>query len=248
MTAAVEQNEHGSVWAIGDVHGQMPMLEALLAALPRTKNDTTVFLGDYIDRGPDSAGVVRRALAEYDAAPDRTVLLWGNHEDMAASYFKIPAPSGYDYDPSDWFRNGGIACLESFGLDRAELFSALCPPDMGRLFGLLRTFWRSPDPVLAAYTFVHAGVPVGDTPETARPDLLLWIRDEFLNYRDPSGRIVVHGHTPFQKVRVLPDKIGIDTGAAYGGVLTALQLPARHVYQADAAGHVTDFPLPETTG
>ncbi len=234
----------GSVWAIGDVHGQMPMLDALLAGLPRTQNDTTVFLGDYVDRGPDSAGVVRRALAEYDAAPDRTVLLWGNHEDMAASHFKIPAPSGYDYDPFDWFRNGGIACLESFGLSRPDLFSAPCPPDLARLFGLLRTFWRSPDPVLAAYVFVHAGVPVGDTPETTRPDQLLWIRDEFLNRRDPSGRIVVHGHTPFREVRVLPDKIGIDTGAAYGGVLSALQLPARRVYQADAAGRVTAFPLP----
>lgn len=240
----MESGGGDSVWVIGDVHGQAAMLSALLGALPRAENDTTVFLGDYIDRGPDSAGVVRRALAEHDAAPDRTILLWGNHEDMAASHFKKPAPSGYAYDPFDWFRNGGIACLESFGLDRPELFSAPCPPDMSRLFGLLQTFWRSPDPLLAAYTFVHAGVPVGQTPEAARPDLLLWIRDEFLNYRDASGRIVVHGHTPFKEVRVLPDKIGMDTGAAYGGVLTALQLPARRIYQADAAGRVTDFPLP----
>ena len=244
MTAATGREQaHGSVWAIGDVHGQMPMLDALLAALPRGENDTTVFLGDYVDRGPDSAGVVRRALAEHDAAPDRIVLLWGNHEDMAAAHFGIGAPSGYAYDPFDWFRNGGIACMESFGSGRPELFSAPCPPELTRLFGLLKTFWRSSDPALGPYVFVHAGVPVGQTPEATRPDLLLWIRDEFLNHADPSGRIVVHGHTPFREVRALPDKIGIDTGAAYGGVLTALELPARRVYQADASGRVRDFLL-----
>jgi hypothetical protein len=115
----------GSVWAIGDVHGQRQMLETLLELLPRAAHDITVFLGDYIDRGPDSAGVVRRALAEYDQAPERTVLLWGNHEDMAASHFGFAAPSGYQYDPYDWFRNGGIAALESFGHRRPELFR--CP-------------------------------------------------------------------------------------------------------------------------
>jgi len=238
----------GSVWTIGDVHGQGRMLEALLGALPRRDDDTTVFLGDYIDRGPDSAGIVRRVLDEHEAAPERTVLLWGNHEDLAAEHFDLPAPSGYRYDPYDWFRNGGIAALESFGLSRPELFTADCPPELGRLFDLLQLFWRSPDPELAPYLWVHAGVPPGQTPETAPPDTLVWIREEFLNVHDPSGRIVIHGHTPFQEVRVRADKIGIDTGAAYGGVLTALQLPQRRIFQADARGRVVEAELPPPEG
>lgn len=243
--ASGDSGGNGSVWTIGDVHGQAAMLSALLAALPRQNGDTTVFLGDYIDRGPDSAGVVRTALAEHDRAPNHTVLLWGNHEDMAATHFGIPAPSGYEYDPFDWFRNGGIAALESYGLRRPDLFSAPCPAELVRLFSLLRPFWRSPDPELSAYIWVHAGVPPGQTPERAAPDTLVWIRQEFLNVRDESGRIVVHGHTPFEAVRVWPDKIGIDTGAAYGGVLTALQLPERRLFQADARGRVTESPLPD---
>jgi serine/threonine protein phosphatase 1 len=240
----------GSVWAIGDVHGQREMLETLFTLLPRAPHDTTVFLGDYIDRGPDSAGVVRRALAEYDQAPERTILLWGNHEDMAAAYFGFVAPSGYQYDPFDWFRNGGIAALESFGHRRPELFRAPCPPEFERLFGLLRPFWRAPaqsgSPALSPYIWVHAGVPPGLRPEDAPPHHLVWIRDEFLNVDDPSGRIVIHGHTPLRDVRLRADKIGIDTGAVYGGALTALELPARRVFQAGSDGRVASFDLDTT--
>ena len=233
-----------SVWAVGDVHGQAAMLEALLKALPRGEEDVTVFLGDYIDRGPDTAAVVRRVLAEHDAAPERTVLLWGNHEDLAAEHFKLPSPSAMEYDPSDWFRNGGIKAMESFGFRKHELFTAPCPDELQRLFGLLQLFWRSDDPALSPYIWVHAGVPPGLTPEEAPPETLVWIRDQFLKTLDPSGRIVIHGHTPSEGIRLMPDKIGIDTGAAYGGVLTALQLPERRIFQADKRGRVSTFDLP----
>jgi serine/threonine protein phosphatase 1 len=233
-----------SVWTVGDVHGATALLEALLGALPRGDEDTTVFIGDYIDRGPDSAAVVRRVLAEHDAAPERTVLLWGNHEDMAAEHWKLPAPSGWSYDPFDWFRNGGIETMQSYGSSRPRLFTDPCPPELQRLFGLLRLFWRSDHPELAPYVWVHAGLPPGKTPEESPQSELVWIRNEFLNVEDRSGRIVVHGHTPFQAVRVRRDKIGIDTGAVYGGALTALQLPERRVYQVDAAGNCIDYDLP----
>jgi len=82
-----------SVWAIGDIHGEAGMLNTLLNALPRAEGDYTVFIGDYIDRGEDSAGAVARVLAEYDRAPDHTILLWGNHEDMAASHFGVRGDS-----------------------------------------------------------------------------------------------------------------------------------------------------------
>nr|CAA9216445.1 hypothetical protein AVDCRST_MAG63-253 [uncultured Armatimonadetes bacterium] len=232
-----------SVWTVGDVHGQVAMLDALLDALPRKEADTTVFLGDYIDRGPDSSAVVRRVLREHDAAPERTVLLWGNHEDMAAEHFGLPNPSGFRYDSYDWFRNGGIEAMQSFGSAPPELFAAPCPEELGRLFGVLRLFWRSDDPALAPFVWVHAGVPPGQEPETAPPETLLWIREEFLHAPYQPGRVVVHGHTPFKQVRAQPDKIGVDTGAAYGGVLTALQLPERRVFQANARGKVVSLDL-----
>lgn len=219
------------------------MLEALLTALPRGPQDITVFLGDFIDRGPDSAAVVRRALFEHAAAPERTVLLWGNHEDLAAEHFGVANPSGLTYDPFDWFRNGGIAAMETWGLQKPDLFAAPCPSDLARLFPLLRTFWRSPDPELSPYVWVHAGVPPGQTPEEADPATLVWVRDEFLNAPYTPGRVVVHGHTPMQSVRILPDKIGIDTGAVFGGPLSALQLPAHRVFQADHEGRVASFDM-----
>jgi serine/threonine protein phosphatase 1 len=223
------------------------MLTALLEALPRTDRDTTVFLGDYIDRGPDSAAAVRRVLEEYDRAPDRTVLLWGNHEDLAAAHWELPTPSSFAYDPYDWYRNGGTQAMESYGFGTPEMFSAPCPDDLARLFTLLRPFWRAPEetfPDLSHVIWVHAGILPGQQPEEAGGDTLLWVREEFLNTFDPSGRLVVHGHTPVRAVRVLPDKIGIDTGAVFGGLLTALQLPERRLYQADQKGRVIDMDLP----
>jgi serine/threonine protein phosphatase 1 len=233
-----------SVWAVGDVHGEAAKLESLLGALPRGDADTTVFLGDFIDRGPDSAAAVRRVLQEHDAAPERTILLWGNHEDLAAEHFRIPGPSGLAYDPYDWFRNGGKHAMASWGVTGIDLFTAPCPDDLRRLFGLLRLFWRSQDPLLGAYVWVHAGVPPGKRPEEGPSHDLVWIREGFLDVEDPSGRVVVHGHTPSREVRVRCDKIGIDTGAVYGGPLTALQLPERRIFQADGRGRVASFDLP----
>ena len=242
-----------SLWAIGDLHGQLMQLEALLAALPRGENDVTVFIGDYIDRGPDSAGVVRRVLAEYAAAPERVILLWGNHEDMAAYHYHLPRPSSYLYDEGLWLENGGVTALRSFGFSdsASRRGTAPCPPELARLFGLLKPFWRPPAdifPELAHVVFAHAGVTPGKRAEEDAGDALLWIREGFLQTHDASGRLVVHGHTPFNDARVLPDKIGIDTGAVYGNLLTALQLPERRIYQADGQNVVTqrDLPVVET--
>jgi serine/threonine protein phosphatase 1 len=236
-----------SVWAVGDIHGQSRHLEALLAALPRQPEDTTVFLGDYLDRGPDSARVVARVLAESDVRPDQTILLWGNHEDLAAAHFGLPTPSSFEYDPLDWFNNGGIEAMASYGVPRDEAATAPCPPDLRRLFERLRTFWRpsaSQFPDLAHVIFVHAGLLPGQQPEEAHGDVLLWVRDEFLKVTDPSGRLVVHGHTPVKALAPQTDKIGIDTGAVYGGPLTALELPERQVFQADGDGRVRSWMLP----
>lgn len=237
-----------SVWAIGDVHGEAGKLNKLLDALPRGPEDYTVFLGDYIDRGQDSAGAVRRALAEYDAAPERTILLWGNHEDMAAAHYSFKRPSSFEYDPFDWYRNGGIEAMKSFGYDIPDLFRADCPPEFARLFGVLQTYWKAPEevfPDLAHCLWVHAGVLPDKPVEELTGDTLLWIRQDFLYYPDRLGRLVIHGHTPVRAPRVEPDKIGIDTGAVFGGPLTALQMPERVIYQTKEGGGVESGPLPE---
>ena len=238
-----------SIWTVGDIHGEAARLKALLTALPRRPDDTTVFLGDYIDRGPDSAAVVRCILAEHDAAPDRTVLLWGNHEDMAAHTFKVPYPSGIKYDPYDWFRNGGIQTMESYGSPVPAMFGAPCPDDIARLLGLLRTFWRAEEPALAPVIWVHAGVLPGKQPEDCTGETLVWVRDEFLNVWDQSGRVVIHGHTPAREVKRLKDKIGMDTGAVFGGLLSALQIPESglddaRLYQTDRRGRTISLLLP----
>jgi serine/threonine protein phosphatase 1 len=230
-----------STFAIGDIHGEFSQLSALLNALPRTDADTTVFIGDYIDRGPDSAGVVTRVLAEHDAAPDRTILLWGNHEDMAANHFGFDTPSKLTLDPYDWFKNGGYEALASYGVKTpAEAFTAPCPPELTKLFGLLKLFWRDPSDNTI---YVHAGVLPYQIPEKSDPATLLWVRGEFLYAPIVPDRLVVFGHTPQKNGLPLlhADKIGIDTAAVFGGPLTAIQLPERTAYQALKDGTVRAF-------
>jgi serine/threonine protein phosphatase 1 len=208
-----------TTWVIGDIHGMHESLLWLLGELPRDSNDVTVFLGDYLDRGPDVAGVVETVLREYDAAPDRTALLWGNHEDMAASHFHHPsAPRTYEYDPYDWFRNGGLETLASYGLLPPECFTADCPEELERLFSLLIPYYHSPNNGIVC---VHAGLSPLEAPQNATYETLLWSRENN-NRTQPPGRWVIHGHTPVVDVEVGEGVICIDTGCFRGGPLTAL--------------------------
>ena len=232
-----------SVWAIGDIHGQAHLLDALLAELPRETGDYTVFLGDYIDRGPESRLVVERVLREYDRAPERTILLWGNHEVAAAGYFRRPNPLHWQPDGPMWPPGSFLPTLRSFGLTPSLGEPDPCPEALDRLFGLLQTFWRCPLPGLQHVIFVHAGVPPGQRPEETDPHDLIYIRKEFTSVEDPSGRLVVYGHTAGKSVFQRADKIGIDTGAGNGGPLSALHLPALRLYIAHPDGSVKSIPL-----
>lgn len=217
------------------------MLRALLSHLHRQPEDFTVFLGDYIDRGPDSREVVALLLQEHDRAPDKTILLWGNHEDMAAAFFGIPHPSGRDDLGEVWLHHGGKQTLESYGL--TDTLFTYCPEPLVRLFGLLRTFWRCEIPEFSHVVFVHAGVPPAKTPEEVSAEELLWIREEFTNVIDESGRLVIFGHTPYCTVFQRIDKIGIDTGVGHGGALSALELPVTRLYKAYPSGGLSTFPI-----
>jgi len=220
------------VYAIGDVHGRAELLERLESKIradaesrPESRR-VIVYLGDYIDRGLDSRGVIDQLIAQGDDGFER-VFLRGNHEDAMLRFLEST-----DIGRS-WKGFGGDATLYSYGVD---VFGA--PPDgvdkMEHIQAQLRE--NVPDEHLAFlkslvlshvegdYFFVHAGVRPGLPLDHQSPNDMMWIRDEFLNSRQDFGKIVVHGHSIRPQPVVQSNRIGIDTGAFASGVLTALVL------------------------
>ena len=212
------------VYAIGDVHGCLDRLRALhamiaedFAARPVT-SPMLVHLGDYIDRGPDSAGVVRYLQGGFRAAP--VINLMGNHERMMLEALNSADPDIFEH----WLSNGGDATLESWGVPephRPHGLHRLIPAEDQRFLHALRLHHRE-----AGYLFVHAGVRPGLPLERQSPHDLLWIREPFLSWMGDLGLIVVHGHTPVEAPEVRSNRIGIDTGAVRGGALTCAVLEA----------------------
>jgi serine/threonine protein phosphatase 1 len=210
----------GRLFAVGDIHGCVDELERLLDALPLRADDTVVFVGDYIDRGPDSRGAIETVLAWRAATPAQVVCLRGNHEDMALGFLGRDGHWG-----ESWLRNGGSAALRSYGIDTelpAAEIAARFPPEHLAFLDSLQTSFRWRESHLA----VHAGIRPGVPFEQQSVEDLLWIREEFLNHPHDLGLTVLFGHTPYRGVVVdLPYKIGIDTGCVYGGALSCVSLP-----------------------
>lgn len=229
----------GRTFVVGDIHGCVAELESLLDGLGLGAGDTLACLGDYIDRGDDSRGVIDLLLETATQTGLRTVFLRGNHEDMMLSWLGRGGTYG-----DVWLRNGGDETLRSFGFPESrvspdEVAAQLDARYLEFLEALPYTF-EVDDHVL-----VHAGIRPGRSLERQLPDDLLWIRGEFIQAKHDLGRTVVFGHTPVRNVMVdLPYKIGIDTGCVYGGHLTALELPDRTLHQiAEGARTVERRPL-----
>ena len=221
------------VYAIGDVHGRLDLLDDALAQIeadidgrPQARN-IIVFLGDLIDRGPSSAQVIERART-YRRTGVRTVFLSGNHEEVLLRLLR-----GESRYLRDWLRFGGAECARSYGIsstglkrmdaDRAvELLRTKIPKlDQEFLESFLDTFR------IGSYLFVHAGLRPGvPLPEQKQSDLR-WIREPFLENEDDHGFIVVHGHTIADQIDVRGNRIGLDTGAYRSGILTAMGLEGR---------------------
>jgi serine/threonine protein phosphatase 1 len=205
------------VYAIGDVHGCAARLAALHAAIAAdwdllpAGRCAVVHLGDYVDRGPDSAGVLKRLMQPPPLPDAETVLLRGNHEVMMLDALAAgPGTAAEDL----WLSNGGRATLRSYG--------PAGPPEAH--LALLRATtlsWQAGD-----YLFVHAGIDPRRPFSLQREQDLLWIREPFLSWPHPLERVVVHGHTPSRAPELRRHRIGIDTGAVAGGPLTALVLEA----------------------
>jgi serine/threonine protein phosphatase 1 len=221
------------VYAVGDVHGcgdrLLELHQAITADLRRLPAERPLLLhiGDYIDRGPDSAAVVRR-LAVGDPVPGaRVVNLRGNHEQMM-----LDALTDSRSQINHWLDNNGGGTLRSWGTaaDRpvAEWRQALPPVELAFLQGL---------PLIHridGYVFVHAGLRPGVPLAQQSEEDMLWIRDDFLRVRgsilpDAPELAVVHGHTPSREPEVVGQRIGIDTGAVNGGALTCAVLEGRSV-------------------
>jgi serine/threonine protein phosphatase 1 len=199
--------------AIGDIHGMADQLDALLAQVP--DDGMLVFLGDYLDRGPQVPRVLARLLALEGERP--CVFLRGNHEALALASL---VDGNIDMERV-WLQNGGTATLKSY---RWAL-----PDDHVAFLLRTQTMYLTPD-----YCFVHAGLRPGAPPEATSDHDRLWIREPFLSADYDWGRLVVHGHTPTPNALpdVRPNRINIDTGAVYGGPLTALLLPERQFFYA----------------
>ncbi|MBN8920261.1 MAG: serine/threonine protein phosphatase [Rhizobiales bacterium] len=206
------------IYAIGDLHGRADLLARMferidddLARRP-AERASEIYLGDYVDRGPDSRGVI--ALLLERATRRETLCLQGNHEAIFQSFLHDPAVL------SAWRKLGGTSTLESYGVVGTE---DVGPADMGRVRDELyerlpraHLLWLQalrPCVVLGDFFFVHAGVRPGVPLNRQRIEDLLWIRQEFLEATCDFGKIIVHGHTPVAIPEVRRNRINLDTGA-----------------------------------
>lgn len=211
-------------YAIGDVHGSFEKLEALVErckAHAGARASRLVFLGDYIDRGPRSRDVVGFLMTLQARRPTEVVCLKGNHEDM------LGMARGSDPRIAAWWiANGGGATLGSYGAERAADL-----PDE-------HLCWLASLPLThddGRRLFVHAGIDPARALDAQSEHELMWIREPFLSYEGRLDRFVVHGHTPLASGRpdLRPNRLNLDTGAVFGGPLSAAAFEAERSQPVD---------------
>ena len=217
------------IYAIGDIHGRSDLLDQLLTLIDEDDaargpaRTELIFLGDLVDRGPDSVGVIERLMALRETRPVR--FLMGNHEEVF-----LKAAAGDLRALRFLVRIGGRETLLSYGISEEE-YAGL---DFDDLMALVREkvpaahldflsgfeSWIE----IGDYLFVHAGLRPGVAVEDQKTSDLCWIREDFLSHRDSFGKMVVHGHSITEEIDERPNRIGIDTGAFASGRLTAIGL------------------------
>jgi len=208
------------IFAIGDIHGCFYKLCALMDKIKIDfDNDILLFLGDYIDRGPNSFDVVEY-LIDLKKRFQKIVFLKGNHEKMLQRYL-------LGKDRLNYLINGGQPTLEDYMKKSRTTGSPLIPQEHLDFLESLSLYYESDN-----YIFVHAGLRENIPLEMQDPADFLWIREDFVNSDFDFGKRVVFGHTPYAEPLVEPNKIGIDTGAVYGNKLTCVELPALLFYTA----------------
>ena len=231
MVSTAPLPDTGRLYVIGDIHGRSDLLDRMVGEIA---NDLTarpiaaslvVTVGDYVDRGPDSRGVIERLLR--NPFPTRLIALKGNHEVLLEGFLLNPDVAGH------WRRLGGLETLQSYGvpvgdvmrgkeyLAAARALAHAVPAEHFDFLGALRTSLT-----VGKYFICHAGVRPGVPLDRQTEEDLLWIREPFLASRTDFGKVIVHGHTPAEQPELLPNRINVDTGAFMTGRLTCAALDA----------------------
>lgn len=210
----IESNKT-KIYAIGDIHGCFNHLINLLNLVnPDLDHDKLVFVGDYVDRGPSAAKVVEFIIdLKKRHNPENIICLMGNHERMFLDFLQ-------GQEEMFFILNGGAATAISYWGNHWESSHRIIPPDHEDFFASLNLYYETED-----YIFVHGGLRPGIPLAAQKEEDLLWIRKEFVLSDFDFGRRIIFGHTPVRNPLVLPNKIGIDTGAVYGNKLTCVLLP-----------------------
>ncbi|NQU64982.1 MAG: metallophosphoesterase [SAR324 cluster bacterium] len=213
------------IFAVGDIHGEFEKLQCLLDRLPfDEERDFLIFVGDYINRGPQSAEVIS-CLIDLKKRVRHMIALMGNHEYELLNYAKTGEESSLHR-----LRQMGVEeTLKSYQDSSIRQLRdlAFLPETHKRFLTDLLPYYQSGE-----YTFVHAGVVPGKSLQENTLEHLVSVRSIFLNSEEDHGVTIVFGHTPFETPLVTPTKIGIDTGAAYGSMLTAVELPELRFFHA----------------
>jgi serine/threonine protein phosphatase 1 len=215
------------LYVIGDIHGRSDLLDKMLELIHRDlkkhgwRDSLTITLGDYVDRGPDSRGVLDRLVR--NPFPGHYIALRGNHELLFESFLDNGARSEI------WRQLGGLETLHSYGVPISEVMVGRGTKEAARALKLAmpkvhRAFLSSLRNSICIdnYFFCHAGVRPSVSLAQQNENDLLWIRDEFLNSEKDFGKMIIHGHSPNEWPEVRRNRINIDTGAFATGRLTCL--------------------------
>ncbi len=214
--------ENERIFIVGDIHGCLDPLKRMMDKIKwRPEEDGLIFLGDYIDRGVDSKGVVDYIIEISNSSPHVQCLM-GNHENILLDFLS----SG---DPRLLLLNGGMTTLESYQAEERGEMEALIPPEHVAFFENLFLYIELDD-----YYVVHAGFRPGVDIENQSSEDLIWIREPFIFSDHNFGKKVIFGHTPLAEPLVMDNKIGLDTGAVYGNKLTCLEIPRMKFYSVEA--------------
>ncbi len=215
MTQNLGTKTQGRLLAVGDIHGCLEQLSALMIQVAPALADQVIFLGDYVDRGPDSAGVIDYLIKFGETFP-ATVFLRGNHEQMFRDYLD-------GHDPSVFLINGGRMTLNSYKNNGQWPI----PPSHRIFLETLLDYYETQD-----YIFVHAGLRPGIPLAVQESSDLLWIRRDFIASDYDWGKTVVYGHTPLEEPFFTETRVGLDTGCVYGRRLTCCDVRSKQVWQA----------------
>ncbi len=233
------------LYAIGDIHGQLGMLDSALAMIDADggSDARVVFLGDYVDRGPDSKGVIDTLVRGLAGGRD-WICLKGNHDRFFEWYLDTDGPR---FDPHllvgyHWFHPaiGGTETIASYDVylpertrktDVAQILHSAVPDTHKAFLRGLNTMHHQ-----NGYVFVHAGIRPGLPLDQQAENDLLWIRQEFHSDKRDHGAVIVHGHTPVDAPERYANRINLDTGAGYGRPLTVAVFEGNEVFRLTSVG------------